>query len=262
MKAIKKMLVALIMIFPAAVFAQHQPTSYDSDGDGIPDSVDKCVLVPGTAQFHGCPFAPVVTVDDRDGDGIADVNDACPDMFGTIGNYGCPDMALINTTTGISNMETSASVGNEVILFTNASSSQKQQLKDFKNNLLKVLASSGHMFSDIKSIKNEGENDYGTLLCLAGADECYVDLTEHFYASYGTYNDLAVAMDKYESLKQSLELALGEANWNANETIEDGIKSFEMQKKDGDFSFSPRLTAFVRHTENNSYRVYLAIDGK
>ena len=262
METIKKMVVAVIMIFPVVAFAQHQPTSYDSDGDGVPDSVDKCVLVPGAAQFHGCPFVPIVTIDDRDGDGIADVNDACPDMFGTMNNRGCPDVALINTTSGMGNAETAESGTNETILFTSASSSEQQQLKDFKDNLLKVLASSGHMFSDIKSVKNREENDYGTLLCLAGADECYVDLTQHFYANYGTYTDLTVAMDKYESLKQSLRLALGEANWNSNETIEDGIKSFEMRKKDSDISFSPHLTAFIRQTENNSYRVYLAVDSK
>jgi hypothetical protein len=70
MKTIKKILPALLLILPLAAFTQHKPTSYDSDGDGIPDSIDKCLLVPGLAQFQGCPFAPVITVDDRDGDGV------------------------------------------------------------------------------------------------------------------------------------------------------------------------------------------------
>ena len=262
METLKKILPLLLVIIPLALYPQHKPTSYDSDGDGVPDSVDKCMLVPGLVQFQGCPFAPVVSPTDRDGDGVADVYDACPDMFGPPSNHGCPDVALINTTSGVTDAEPTASVANETTLFTNTSSSEAQQLNDFKDNLLQVLASSGHMFSDIKSSRNRETNDYRTLLCLAGAEECYVDLTQHFYAAYGTYTDLAVANDKYDALKESLQMALGETKWNGNETIEDGLKSFEMRRKDNNVSFSPRLTAFVQKTDNNSYRVYLSVDSK
>ena len=59
------------------------PTEADRDGDGVPDSRDKCPDVPGSADAGGCP--------DRDGDGIADADDACPDVPGTVGAKGCSD---------------------------------------------------------------------------------------------------------------------------------------------------------------------------
>jgi outer membrane protein OmpA-like peptidoglycan-associated protein len=55
----------------------------DSDGDGIPDRLDRCPDVFGTIQFNGCP--------DSDGDGIADVDDACPRVPGIAKFNGCPD---------------------------------------------------------------------------------------------------------------------------------------------------------------------------
>ena len=262
METLKKMLPLLMLLLPLAIFAQHKPTSYDSDGDGIPDSVDKCVLVPGIARFNGCPFAPVVTMNDRDGDGVPDALDACPDMFGLSSNHGCPDMKLINNATGMSG---AGQTDNDapVTLFTSNSSSQQQQLSDFKDNLLSVLASSGHMFSDLRTGKDEHENDYKTALCLAGADECYIDLSQHFYATYGTYTNLETAMDKYETLKENLQLALGETKWNGAETVENGIKSFELKRKpDGHNSFLPAVTAFVQQTPDNLYRVYLKINSK
>jgi hypothetical protein len=261
METLKKLLPVLIFMLPLAIYAQHKPTSYDSDGDGIPDSIDKCVLVPGVAQFNGCPFAPVVTADDRDGDGVPDALDACPDMFGLSSNHGCPDMSLINNTTG---MTGAGQTDNDapVTLFTSSSSSQQQQLTDFKDNLLAVLASSGHMFSDLRTNKDEHENDYKTALCLAGADECYIDLSQHFYATYGTYTDLEVAMDKYEGLKENLQMALSESLWSRAENVENGIKSFELRRKDGHNSFSPSVSAFVQQTPDNLYRVYLKISSR
>ncbi|MCX6270560.1 MAG: OmpA family protein [Bacteroidetes bacterium] len=55
----------------------------DSDGDGIPDSEDKCPTVAGIAAFQGCP--------DTDGDGIPDSEDKCPNVAGIAAFQGCPD---------------------------------------------------------------------------------------------------------------------------------------------------------------------------
>jgi hypothetical protein len=55
----------------------------DQDNDGIPDSVDKCPTVAGPASANGCP--------DADGDGIPDFQDACPTVAGVASASGCPD---------------------------------------------------------------------------------------------------------------------------------------------------------------------------
>ncbi len=55
----------------------------DSDGDGIPDRLDRCPDVFGSIRFNGCP--------DSDGDGIADIDDACPHVPGIVKFHGCPD---------------------------------------------------------------------------------------------------------------------------------------------------------------------------
>ena len=48
------------------------PPGLDSDGDGIPDALDNCPLIPNPDQA------------DRDGDGIGDVCDKCPLVFGEV----------------------------------------------------------------------------------------------------------------------------------------------------------------------------------
>lgn len=53
----------------------------DTDGDGIPDTLDECPNEKGTKIAQGCP--------DRDGDGAADKDDKCPDIPGPID--GCPE---------------------------------------------------------------------------------------------------------------------------------------------------------------------------
>jgi outer membrane protein OmpA-like peptidoglycan-associated protein len=56
----------------------------DTDKDGIPDDVDMCPLVPGTAAWHGCP------VPDTDHDGIDDEHDSCRTIPGVARYNGCP----------------------------------------------------------------------------------------------------------------------------------------------------------------------------
>jgi outer membrane protein OmpA-like peptidoglycan-associated protein len=79
----------------AFVGVRYRPTSHDSDGDGIPDSKDRCPSeredVDGYDDFDGCPEEDP----DTDRDGIADGSDLCPDAKETINGFedddGCPD---------------------------------------------------------------------------------------------------------------------------------------------------------------------------
>ncbi|HEY3357611.1 MAG TPA: OmpA family protein [Polyangia bacterium] len=61
----------------------------DNDGDGIPDAQDKCPNEPedkdGFEDADGCPD------EDNDKDGIADKDDKCPNEPGPKENDGCPD---------------------------------------------------------------------------------------------------------------------------------------------------------------------------
>jgi outer membrane protein OmpA-like peptidoglycan-associated protein len=67
----------------------------DTDGDGIPDSDDRCPLLAedwdGFQDFDGCPDL------DNDRDGIPDIRDQCPNDPETYNGYydfdGCPDVA-------------------------------------------------------------------------------------------------------------------------------------------------------------------------
>jgi OmpA-OmpF porin, OOP family len=69
------------------------PKDKDTDGDGIMDSKDQCILEPedmdGYLDDDGCPDP------DNDSDGIADTADKCPnqpeDMDGWQDDDGCPD---------------------------------------------------------------------------------------------------------------------------------------------------------------------------
>jgi len=64
------------------------PVVKDSDGDGIPDDIDRCPFDPedkdGFQDEDGCPDL------DNDGDGIVDALDACPNNPGPLSNRGCP----------------------------------------------------------------------------------------------------------------------------------------------------------------------------
>jgi outer membrane protein OmpA-like peptidoglycan-associated protein len=70
----------------------------DNDADGIPDEADQCKNEPedfdGFQDSDGCPDP------DNDGDGIADADDFCPDTPGVPGGDrpGCPKKALIVVT--------------------------------------------------------------------------------------------------------------------------------------------------------------------
>ncbi len=79
--------------FPT-VSTYEAPT--DSDGDGLPDSRDRCPNESGPASNAGCPVAGKPVADkDSDGDGIMDSADKCPNEQETKNGYqdddGCPD---------------------------------------------------------------------------------------------------------------------------------------------------------------------------
>jgi outer membrane protein OmpA-like peptidoglycan-associated protein len=75
--------------------ASTASTPADSDGDGVPDDVDRCPATPedkdGFEDEDGCPEP------DNDGDGIVDAKDKCPLDAETINGFrdddGCPDEA-------------------------------------------------------------------------------------------------------------------------------------------------------------------------
>lgn len=58
---------------------------YDVDFDGIYDYEDSCKNEPGPRENHGCPWG------DKDNDGILDNVDACPNVPGLKAFKGCPD---------------------------------------------------------------------------------------------------------------------------------------------------------------------------
>ena len=71
----------------------HIDGPLDTDGDGYPDSIDKCIEIPEDGveptPYDGCPAL------DRDNDGVGDVVDDCPedpeDRDGIRDKDGCPE---------------------------------------------------------------------------------------------------------------------------------------------------------------------------
>ena len=59
------------------------PPSPDRDGDGVPNTSDRCPDQPGPANTGGCP--------DTDTDGTADLDDQCPHMPGLPALKGCSE---------------------------------------------------------------------------------------------------------------------------------------------------------------------------
>lgn len=63
--------------------ASNDTKAPDDDYDGVPNDVDQCPYIFGTARTFGCP--------DADGDGIQDAEDRCPDDKGYANLMGCLD---------------------------------------------------------------------------------------------------------------------------------------------------------------------------
>jgi len=68
---------------PAGVPVDATGCPLDTDKDGVLDYQDECPTVAGLKEFNGCP--------DTDKDGIPDKIDECPDVFGLAAFKGCPD---------------------------------------------------------------------------------------------------------------------------------------------------------------------------
>ncbi|WP_434382244.1 OmpA family protein [Melittangium boletus] len=68
---------------------RYEAPFLDSDGDGVPDSRDRCPNEPedkdGFQDEDGCPDP------DNDGDGISDGEDLCPNTAGVAAHQGCLD---------------------------------------------------------------------------------------------------------------------------------------------------------------------------
>ena len=81
-------LVSLVFTFGGHEVAPPPPPPplvKDTDGDGIPDSEDKCPTEAGPKENGGCPDK------DSDGDGVVDRKDKCPDKAGPPERDGCPE---------------------------------------------------------------------------------------------------------------------------------------------------------------------------
>ena len=81
----------------------HTGGALDTDGDGVPDSVDQCPTQGNQGyglDADGCPNPPT----DRDGDGVMDNDDQCPDQgdagYGLTAD-GCPNPATDRDGDGV-----------------------------------------------------------------------------------------------------------------------------------------------------------------
>jgi|GEM_PF-5760565 len=95
------LLLLLILSLGLVTQVSAQPGTPDTDGDGLPDTSDRCPNQAGPRTNDGCPVdtdnddtessRPDDIPPDSDGDGTADPLDACPSRPGDGNNRGCPD---------------------------------------------------------------------------------------------------------------------------------------------------------------------------
>ncbi|UCC15667.1 MAG: OmpA family protein [Gammaproteobacteria bacterium] len=124
---------------PAGVKVDNNGCPLDSDGDGVPDYLDKCPGTPaGTpVDANGCPL-------DSDGDGVLDVDDKCPGTPpGTrVDSKGCPIQA-VTTLEGVEFGSDSAALtpASEVIL--DATAAELARHPDMKVEIAGHTSSTG-----------------------------------------------------------------------------------------------------------------------
>lgn len=271
MKAILKASLVLLLHAPVFIFAQQQDqlqqqqkqpklTSYDSDGDGIPDSTDQCMLLKGSKDFNGCPYQRKITTIDRDGDGLKDAMDKCPDMFGLKANHGCPDIEKPKNT-----KERSTIIDESSSLFTTTSSLSTEEDEIFKTTLSHIMTGSIAQLAvekDELSIASNAEGGIPAASCLPGAKKCYLsNNSKTFYADFGIYTSQETAAAKYYALRKRLNETLRPDEWNGKETETGGyIDKFELTQKVQTTS-SPVVTTHVDRM-NDTYRVYITVERK
>jgi len=100
------------------------PMGSDSDGDGIPDSEDECPENSGLSILGGCP--------DTDADGVADIDDVCPEIYGIPSRDGCPD----NIDKAVPTINNFANV----ILFKHSKSSFQEATFETLNAMVEILS--------------------------------------------------------------------------------------------------------------------------
>ncbi|HLP50866.1 MAG TPA: hypothetical protein VK154_08275 [Chitinophagales bacterium] len=269
MNAKQKVYLFLLLAAPFFAIAQQQDqlkqqqkqpklSSYDSDGDGIPDSTDQCVLLKGSKDFKGCPYQKKVTTIDRDGDGLKDALDKCPDMFGLETNHGCPETETLKNT-----KERSTIIDEGSSLFTTTSSLSTEEDEIFKTTLSNIMTGSIAALAvekDELSIASNTEGGIPAASCLPGAKKCYLsNNSKTFYADFGIYTSQETAAAKYYALRKRLNETLRPDEWNGKETETGGyIDKFELTPKIKTTS-SPIVTTHVDRM-NDTYRVYITVE--
>ncbi|HUJ25846.1 MAG TPA: OmpA family protein [Myxococcales bacterium] len=115
----------------------------DRDGDGVPDSEDRCPDQPGPAEMEGCP--------DTDGDGVPDIDDKCPTQPGPAENDGCP----------LAEGEPAIEVGSGQILLKDSVhfDTGKDTIKPESFPLLDQIAKLLNDHPEMKKVRVEGHTD-------------------------------------------------------------------------------------------------------
>jgi len=93
------------LLYPEICFGEKPVVSpvisNDSDGDLIPDEIDKCPDAFGNIENDGCPEPEI----DTDGDGVIDKEDKCPREKGIERLDGCPEVDVDTDEDGLLDKE-------------------------------------------------------------------------------------------------------------------------------------------------------------
>lgn len=260
MKATQILKYASILVCLPFIGMAQQPTSYDSDGDGVPDSIDNCLLVKGKADLHGCPFAKEITATDRDGDGVPDADDACLYLFGVKENKGCPVLTTAAEFTAGSNVGSTPAVASSGSMFTTTSASEKDGQGDFKDKMSMVLSSAGVMFVSLRGNMYQGDNTkFIATECLPEAKECYITAgkTPVYIALFGMFTDGQAVMKKSAEIKKMLIASLPEKDWEHLSRNNGVVEEYKLSRKQNGHD-----TSVAVHVDKDGklYKLYVQVE--